>query len=245
MEASNLLSVESAASTNTFLTGLAGEKKLPEGFTVITGNQSAGRGQGKNQWESDPGCNLTFSTLFYPSFIKAGDQFWISKAMALGISDFALKFTGEITIKWPNDIYAGSSKISGTLIENVLEGHTIKQTVVGIGFNVNQTLFRSDAPNPVSLKQLTHTHYALDEMLEKLRHCLFVRYEQLRENDIPGIEETYHHRLYQRGIYALYRDSGGIFKGAIRKVLENGTLEIEREDGTSSFYGFKEVSFVK
>ncbi len=245
MEASNLLSVENTASTNTFLTNLAGEKKLPEGFTVITGNQSAGRGQGQNHWESEPGCNLTFSTLFYPSFIKAVDQFLISKAIALGISDFALNFTGEITIKWPNDIYAGSSKISGTLIENILEGNTIKQTVVGIGFNVNQTLFRSDAPNPVSLKQLTNTHYALDEMLEKLQHCLFVRYEQLRENDLPGIEETYHQRLYQRGIYALFRDVGGIFKGKIRKVLKTGSLEIEREDGTSSFYGFKEVRFVK
>ncbi len=57
----------------------------------------------------------------------------------------------EVRIKWPNDIYVADRKICGILIENSITANGINHCIVGMGINVNQTEFRSDAPNPVSL----------------------------------------------------------------------------------------------
>ena len=49
----------------------------------------------------------------------------------------------------------GDKKVAGILIENAIIGNEMKYSIAGIGLNVNQTTFVSDAPNPVSLKQIT------------------------------------------------------------------------------------------
>ena len=69
------------------------------------------------------------------------------------------KEINDVSIKWPNDIYVGNEKIAGILIENSLKGSNLFSSVLGIGVNLNQIHFLSDAPNPVSLKQITSKNY--------------------------------------------------------------------------------------
>ena len=128
--------------------------------------QSAGKGCGSNTWESERGKNLTFSVLLHPTEIRAKWQFRISEAVSVALCETLehlfrpLSPSGsspdsveqEVT---PNDIYVGDRKICGILIENRLKGSTITDSIVGIGLNVNQREFLSDAPNPVSICQLT------------------------------------------------------------------------------------------
>jgi BirA family biotin operon repressor/biotin-[acetyl-CoA-carboxylase] ligase len=47
----------------------------------------------------------------------------------------------DVSIKWPNDIYAGNRKLAGILIENNIRGNSWSNAVIGIGLNVNQTQF--------------------------------------------------------------------------------------------------------
>ena len=124
--------------------------------------QYAGRGQVGTQWESEKGKNLTASILLYPSFISPTNQFNLSIAVSLGIRDALHNILKqEVWIKWPNDIYVNNKKIGGILIENILQGSTWKYAIIGIGINVNQTAFSTDAKNPTSIREILHESYVI------------------------------------------------------------------------------------
>ena len=69
------------------------------------------------------------------------DQFFFNKAIALGLCDGICSLGVNAIIKWPNDVYVGSKKVAGILIENNLKGGLVQESVVGIGVNVNQEEF--------------------------------------------------------------------------------------------------------
>ena len=132
----------SCQSTNDEASALLVKDNAPEGLVVVTDNQMAGRGQRGNVWLAQPGQNLTFSLILKPSFLTATEQFWLNIAVSLGVYDALQPLIGvKLRVKWPNDMYAGSKKLGGMLIENTLHGYHIAASVVGIGLNIN--------PNPV------------------------------------------------------------------------------------------------
>ncbi|MBP1664245.1 MAG: biotin/acetyl-CoA-carboxylase ligase, partial [Bacteroidetes bacterium] len=161
--------IESTSSTNLLLQQMMRQEDLPEGYIVYTGFQTAGKGQTGNSWESEPNKNLLFSVLLRPRSIKADKQFILSQITGLAVKKVLDKFTGDISIKWPNDIYWKEKKIGGILIENSLIRDCINTCVIGIGLNVNQEKFLSDAPNPVSLKQITGIDTNREELMMLIR----------------------------------------------------------------------------
>src|SRR5262249_40524297 len=115
---------------------LASKSALPEGTVVITSNQYAGRGQRGNEWNSEPGMNLTFSVLLKPSSLSVKNQFFLTIIASLSVFDFLKeKQVGDLKIKWPNDILVYKKKICGMLIENSILGETINQSIIGVGLN--------------------------------------------------------------------------------------------------------------
>ena len=138
-------------------------------------SQSAGRGQADHKWHSAPGENLTFTLLlkFTPEFpLKARDALLLTETITYALREF-LASEGVISrIKWPNDIYVGELKICGILIENILEGDDVAASIIGVGLNLNQTVFPPDIPNPTSLALLTGRSYPPEAALEKL--CAYV-----------------------------------------------------------------------
>ena len=126
-------------STNDEASRLIQNSNVLEGTVVITGNQTAGRGQRGNAWFSEPGKNLTFSILIKPSFLSVKNQFYLNIAFSLGLFDYLKEvLKTEVKIKWPNDILVNGKKICGILIENHLQAQHIQHSIVGIGLNVNQ-----------------------------------------------------------------------------------------------------------
>ena len=113
--------------------------------------QTAGRGQGTNSWESAPGENLTFSVVLKNLDILPNQQIAISQITSLSIVEFLEHHGIEARIKLPNDIYVGAKKICGILIENSIRSNRIVWSIIGIGINVNQTIFPSSLPNPTSI----------------------------------------------------------------------------------------------
>jgi BirA family biotin operon repressor/biotin-[acetyl-CoA-carboxylase] ligase len=106
----------------------------------------------------------------------------LSKAISLAVYDFLSQFVSGVSVKLPNDVYVGNQKITGILIENFIEGAYLTKSIVGIGVNINQERFMSNAPNPVSLRQLTGNSYQLDDCLENLCACIARRYRMITEN---------------------------------------------------------------
>lgn len=237
-----LFALTETESTNTYASSLPDD--TPEGSVVWALSQSRGRGQGENKWESEDGKNLLLSIVLNPVFIEPAQQFYISKAVSLAVADLISLYTDKVSVKWPNDVYVGDKKIAGILIENSLEMDFIKQSVVGIGVNINQTYFLSNAPNPVSLKQLTGQEFYLDEELDTLCQLLEYRYDLLKNNQLKIIDETYFDLLYRKNKPATYRANGKTFRGTITGVGTTGQLHITNESGNVRKFWHKEVEFV-
>lgn len=241
---SKLFFYENLPSTNSHAGALLKNSEMPEGAVIYTNYQSAGRGQGGNRWESEENKNLLLSIILFPSMIRPEDQFLLSMTVSSGICDFLKHFDLTGSIKWPNDIYVKDDKIAGILIENSTLGQQIEHSIAGIGININQTEFRSDAPNPVSLSLLTGIQYDLKICLEQLTGNLDIRYKQLISADFEVIRSDYLARLYRKDQWHEYRDTGGVFRGRISDVTNEGRLRIEKADGRSGEYSFKEIDFI-
>jgi BirA family biotin operon repressor/biotin-[acetyl-CoA-carboxylase] ligase len=152
-------------STNNYANQLILSDAAEEGTVVLAQYQTHGKGQHGNVWESETGKNLLMSIIWYPGFLPASQQFMISKIVSIAITDCVNDIIDDCKIKWPNDIYIGNQKLAGILIENSVKGSHLSSSVVGIGLNVNQQVFISAAPNPVSLFQITGVIYEISELM--------------------------------------------------------------------------------
>jgi BirA family biotin operon repressor/biotin-[acetyl-CoA-carboxylase] ligase len=235
---------ENLPSTNSYAASLLRDKNMPEGSIIYTNYQSAGRGQAGNKWESEENKNLLISIILYPTTINPANQFQLSMMISLGICDFLHRYTEAIAIKWPNDIYVNDDKIAGILIENSIMGDIIEHSIAGIGININQVKFLSDAPNPVSLVNLTGVQYDLHTCLSQLTSDLDKRYKYLISGDSEKIKGDYISLLYRHNQWCKFRDVNGMFNGCISDVSNSGRLRIRLQNGTVNEYSFNEIEFI-
>ncbi len=222
----NIIRLKTITSTNTYALELLKTRNVPNGTIIITDEQTAGKGQDKAKWESEAGKNLTITLILYPDFLLAEKQFQLNKCIALGIHDFVKSTFNDhkVHIKWPNDIYIDKKKVAGTLIVNSIIGNAFEFSVIGIGLNINQKLFRSDAPNPVSFQMLSGKEIDLDVALKELCANVSNRYDQLIKNNISVINNDYLNSLYQINSWNKYNYKGSIIEAMIMGVSEYGRL---------------------
>jgi BirA family biotin operon repressor/biotin-[acetyl-CoA-carboxylase] ligase len=242
-----IIYLEETNSTNAHIQQLlSNQKDVKEGTLVWTGFQTSGRGQNQNTWESERDANLTFSILLYPDFLPVTEQFLLSQVAALGVVDFLSSFCElqDLSIKWSNDIYWKDKKICGMLIENLLSGSSISHSILGIGININQTVFKGDAPNPVSVKQINGKTYDLDVAINSVRSAILNRYMQLLRDEKVQIRKDYLNALYRGKGYFTYKDQSGKFSACIKEIRDTGMLVLETSTGEERVYAFKEVAFV-
>lgn len=231
-------------STSNYLKELLSRTEVEEGTIVFADFQTAGKGQRGNSWESEAKKNLLFSIVFYPDTVRAGEQFVISQIVSLAVVKFLEKYTDDITIKWPNDIYWKEKKICGILIENTLNGDKIIESVCGIGININQTEYVSNAPNPVSLSQITGEEYDLSVLLGEVGQALSLYYDYIRSGKEKTVEEEYKSFLFRRQGYYWYDDGEKNFQAYIKDIKPNGLLVLETDTGEERSFAFKEVRYV-
>lgn len=238
--------IDETDSTNSLLMREADGLEAP--LMVLARRQTAGRGQRGNAWESEPGKNLTFSLLFRPEAFPAVGQFAISEASALAVVDFLAAYGISANVKWPNDVYVGDRKICGILIQHSLAGCEIAHTVIGMGINVNQREFFSDAPNPVSMSQVSGREYDLGEAAGKMARCLERRLALIAtEGSRRSLHEEFLDRLWRNdGAFHQFADrrSGERFEARIDGVDPAGPICLRLRSGALRTYEFKEVAFI-
>lgn len=239
-----IIELDVTDSTNRFL-----HDYLPETdndlVVAVARYQTAGRGQACNSWESEPGENLLFSILVQNISVPPARQFIISMAMAVALKDCLTEIAGSgISVKWPNDIYWCNKKISGTLIETAVCRHGIRRCIIGTGINVNQGTFLSDAPNPVSLRNImgheVERRPVLDGIIARFRHNMGM----IERGDIHTLTAMYHSALYRREGFHAYSDANGEFEAETVGVEESGRLLLRDTEGMLRKYFFKEVKFI-
>lgn len=239
-------------STNAEMRRLAAKGMAPHGMMVSAVEQTAGRGQRGNSWEAQPGANVTMSLMLRPARLEARRQFLLSVAVSLGVTEALGRFVEprRVNVKWPNDIYIDDRKVCGILIENTLSGPSVAASIVGVGLNVNQTRFLSDAPNPVSLAMVTGKNYSVEEVEECLARAILSEVEALDRalgggGDIATMHTRYMSKLWRRTGTHPFIDAatGEDFMARIHDVAEDGVLTLIDTCGDTRQYLFKEVAY--
>ena len=223
--------IEQTNSTNTLLKELIAKGQEPD--FIYAGYQTAGRGQTGNSWESEKGKNLICSILLPPN----KNLYFLNIAVSVAILRL---FDEPLTIKWPNDIYWKDKKLAGILLENAIIGNEVKYTIAGIGLNVNQTEFVSDAPNPVSLKQISGKEYAIDPLMQDLLEAVHTVLNEPEE----AVWSEYKAHLYRREGYWPFADQNSTFEAQIEDVLPSGEIVLKDPEGKERIYHFKQIRYV-
>lgn len=236
------IKVRTTPSTNIYLRELYRANPNIKNCYVVAENQTQGRGQMGANWNSEKGKNLTFSVLLDGLNLKIENQFKLSAITSLAVLKVLKRFgILNLKVKWPNDILADGFKICGILIENIFSNQKINTAIIGVGLNVNQinfdALYRAS-----SLKKLTGVHYDLDSVLKQL--------VQQIENDIyeflafshEAILEKYHKHLFRIEKASTFQfPNGERTTGIIKKVSQQGLLEILFEDEKRNSFEIKEI----
>jgi BirA family transcriptional regulator, biotin operon repressor / biotin---[acetyl-CoA-carboxylase] ligase len=240
----NYIHLESVNSTNSYL--FDHRSSMEHKITVVTADyQIAGKGQGGNTWESEQGKNLLFSILIHPESILANCQFLISMAISLAVKDALNEYiVDDVRVKWPNDVYYKDKKICGILIENNLSGNSIKDCIIGIGVDVNQRLFLSNAPNPISMYNILGYETDLGELLRRIVSRFDYFMQDIEKGECAIIKAQYLSVLYRRNGTHPYVDQNGAFMADLVTVQDDGHLVLKDSESRTRKYAFKEVKFI-
>lgn len=226
--------ISSTNSTNSLAKEMLAKGEWPQGeHFLYAGYQTAGRGQTGNSWESEEGKNLLCSILLPPG----KNLYFLNIAVSVALIRL---LDEQLTIKWPNDIYWKDKKLAGILLENAIIGSEVKYAIAGIGLNVNQTKFVSNAPNPVSLKQITGKEYDIDKLMKDL----FEAVNTVLNEPEDGIWSEYKAHLFRREGFWSFEDQNGAFEAHIEDVLPTGEIVLRDKNGQVHQYGFKQIKYI-
>lgn len=231
-------------STNVSLAEICSKGYTENLTSVYSSFQTDGRGQRGNKWESEDGKNLLFSFVIFPNGLPAREHFILLQITALALFDTLSEYTDGISIKWPNDIYWMDRKICGTLIENDLSGMNIERSISGTGVNLNQKIFRSGAPNPISLSLITGQEYDIETVLHKIMNSASIYHRMYENGESDIIQKKYFEAIYRKDGFYMYKDNNGTFDAIIEDIEKDGCLVLKDREGRVRKYLFKEVSYI-
>lgn len=229
-------------STNSVAHQIINKNKAIEGEIVICQAQTSGKGQKGNHWESEPLKNLTFSVILTPTFLKIEEQFQLNMVVSLAVYEVLEAFLPQnVKIKWPNDILVNNKKIAGILIENVLSGNSLKNSIVGVGININQLIFETE--KATSLAKELGKDFDLELLLTLFLEALERNYLQLKQGKAALLSLKYLENLFKINEFQTFEDKNGIFEGKIIGVDIAGRIQIIK-DNQKMTYNLKEVKFI-
>jgi len=241
----NIIKLDAIDSTNSYLKKIILEKDISD-YTIVTANfQTEGKGQLGYMWESEDSKNLLCSIYKKDLGIKVEDQFVLSMLVSLSIIRTLEKLNlPKLYIKWPNDIMSDNKKICGILVENMVKQNSIKESVIGIGLNVNQDTFKN-LPNATSIKKIKGVAFNIDELLNDLVNNIKKQFIDFNQSKIDLVFRQYEDVLYRINIPSTFKNSeGDVFTGFIKGVNNLGRLKVLLEDNLTKSYSIKDISLM-
>ena len=229
------IALQSIDSTNKYAMGLIHGNQLPEGqdeaqhgMAIFAHEQTSGKGQRGKNWVSEKDANIVLSILLNPYPLSIQDQFKLSVCVSVSVYEFFSGYAGDETkIKWPNDLYWRDRKAGGVLIENLIGGSESKEwkwVVVGIGININQVVFATDLPNPVSLKQINGKNLEPVRLAKELCAVLEKNYQLLISGNFEDLFIIYQKHLYRKNEKVKLKKDNRVFETTINGVSPTGQL---------------------
>lgn len=240
----DIITLPQTNSTQTYIIEADKKNPLSEYSVVYTDNQVAGRGQGTHSWESEMGKDICFSLVLTPKTISVSEQFFITQIISLAVVDTLVEYgLKDVKIKWPNDIYVKEKKICGMLVQNNIIGNQIVKTFIGIGINVNQSIFHF-APNPTSIFLERGKQNDLRKVLNDTLQHIFIRYQQLNDNQTKTIQDEYLSLLLFKNSWRNYIYNDKYIYAQILTTNSFGHLILQTDDNEIITAELRELKFV-
>jgi BirA family biotin operon repressor/biotin-[acetyl-CoA-carboxylase] ligase len=111
------------------------EQGAPSGTVIVADSQRAGRGRMGRTWSSEPGRGV-WTTVIERSIDPRALEV-LSVRAGLEIAERLDAIAGKsVSVKWPNDLVLGNSKLGGILVETRSSGGSLAWAAIGVGINV-------------------------------------------------------------------------------------------------------------
>ncbi len=240
-----IIKLDATDSTNSYLKRLYSTESIDDYTAISSKSQTEGRGQMGTVWESETSKNLTFSVFKGLADFELEEPFYVSMVISLALIKTLNKLSvPKISVKWPNDILSADKKICGVLIENVMKYGKIHGTIIGVGLNVNQTVFKN-LPKASSLKLISGQHYDLDELIIMIINNLKDYFLLLKEKKYQELRTAYELHLFRKNKPSTFKDAEGVmFSGIIKGVSETGMLKVLLEDNLLKVFNLKQITLL-
>ncbi len=232
--------IERVDSTNNYAMRKVYARQAKDGDAWFAMEQTNGKGRQGKHWEANKGENIVLSIVVCPFYLHVYEQFQLSVAVSLACYDLYKKYDKNNTrIKWPNDLFWNDRKAGGILIENVIKGNIWQWAVIGIGINVNQTVFSFNKVQPVSLKQITGETFNPVESGKELYEYVMQRLNDLKANQFKNMMHEYNSVLYKKDKKVRLKMQNIVFETTITGVSPLGKLQTY--DSMERDFDFDEV----
>ena len=236
-------------STNIYAMNQVKTNLAAHGAAFLAQKQWAGKGQMGKVWEAETGQNILLSVVLDPKKLVfdglAMDPSVVSMLVAAGCFNFFVTYAGdETSIKWPNDIYWRDRKAAGILIENSFRGPIWQWSIAGMGVNINQTEFGTDLNKAVSLKQITGKTFLVPALAKELCNHIEAAFQIAVDKGPDTLLALYNNVLYKKGEQVSLEIEGQKITATICRVLSNGYLEIETENGIKQSHALGAIKWL-
>ncbi len=196
------------------------QEGVPAGLVVVAGEQTAGRGRRDNRWHS-PGGGLWFTLLLRPPHIEG-----LSLVAALGVGS-ALSVDWQL--HWPNDLYCGTRKLAGVLVESRLSGSGCEFALVGVGLNANNSDFPPELVATSLALELGH-EIDLEQQLQAVLNSLSTYLDRYEREGLESFLDELRLRCPMVGSRVRYLSEGQEHEAVAVGFAGDGALQLE--DGT-------------
>ncbi|MEO7923675.1 MAG: biotin--[acetyl-CoA-carboxylase] ligase [Chitinophagaceae bacterium] len=241
-----------------------GYQQALHGTAIFAHEQLTGKGQRNKTWNSEKGSNIILSLVIKPQPLQLAAQFQLNACVAVAVHEFFMKYAGDDTkIKWPNDLYWQDRKAGGVLIESLVRSRESGKgssasgpdsyreekraaqwewAIIGMGININQTVFPAELPNPVSLKQITGKNFNAVDFAKELCTVLDERFNELINHGFDRIYSTYLLHLYKKNEKVRLKKDNRVFEAIIKTITPAGRLVVQH--AIEEEFGFGEVEWL-
>ena len=231
-------------STNETLVQISKKIKLQNGFYITADYQKSGKCQNNDRWDSNPKENLLIS-IYLNLKLNIENSFMLNQLASLAVLDTLKQFLDQkIEIKWPNDVYVDNKKISGILINNLVKGRIINSSVIGIGINVNQTIFNKKYI-ATSMKLLNKKDFELNEIEKMLMINIKKQSLTLMDEKISLLTNRYNDHLLGKKLDSIFILNKKRIYAKVIEVNQNGKIKLMFGDGEVNEFSQDEVKLLR
>ena len=205
-------------------------KTLGHGFTFVPLRQSAGVGRGGNKWLSPEGCSMFTMQIFLKldSFLGRRPslmQHLVALAHVEAVRSMSEFEDIDIRIKWPNDIYYGSSvKLGGVIAKSSITRDDLT-VVVGAGFNLNNAQ-PTTSLNQI-LKDVHKTELSRELLIARIFNCLEKIIEKCNNGQYSEVESLYYKYWLHSHQHIIVRDKESDSSVIVVGINEFGFLRVK------------------